>query len=540
MKNKQQKQPSEAQNQAQTQAAPAPRKKGVLEAASFLCGAAVMVLEMAGSRVVAPYLGTSLIVWTSLIGVIMASLSVGAQLGGILADRKPRTAVLAHIVMASACCVTACALAANIVLDALTGSRGSVGGIYVSSLIGAMVLFAPPSLLLGMVSPFITRLAMLDIGSSGTTVGRFSALSSAGSILGTFLGGFVLISLFASGVILLLTAGLLALVAFMLYHRGKAEGEPGAPGVFGGGAVTLLVLLAAAFGVTDARGMPAMPPGTHIDTSYNHLWIAEQTRPNGRRARYLMTAAAGEGAQSVIYTDKPDELVSDYTKFYDLAFCYKPDIKKVLMLGGGGYCVPRHLNATRDTVSVDVVELDPGITDAAIKYFNLRDGPNIRIFHEDARTFLNRADPSVRYDAVFVDVFGSWYTIPFHMATVEAAQRISDVMADDGVMISNVISSLRGPKSGVLSGIYAAMLKVFPKVLIFPATRPESQFAGARQNIMLVAFKNPSIAEDPESTRFATPEVQRLLSHMWRAPFVPSAEAFTDSFAPVERYTLME
>ena len=506
-----------------------PRKTprfGVLEISSFICGAAVMVLEMAGSRVVAPYMGTSLLVWTALIGIIMASLSAGYWLGGVASDRCPDQKVLARIVLLASFLTGLTALFANPVLTFLSGI---IGNRFLSPVIAALLLFALPSVLLGMVSPFIVRLAMRDVGSSGATVGRFSALSSAGSILGTFLGGFVLISIFASGTILLLVAATLAFVALLLYRSvWKKAVAMGA---------AFLVMAAG----TTAWGMPMMPVGEHVDTLYNHIWVAEQTRPNGRRARYLMTAAIGEGAQSLIYTDNPSELVSDYTKFYDLAFHYNPEVKKILMLGGGGYCVPRHLVATRQGVSMDIVEIDPGITAAARKYFYLQDHPALSIRHEDARIFLNRSarNPAMvgSYDAVFGDVFGSWYSIPFHLATVEAARKMYDLLTPQGVLVTNVISALEGPKSGVFHGIYAAVAEVFPHVLIFPATRSEPQFAQERQNIMIVAFKSP---ENPPEKPGYNPEVDRLLSHRWKGAFAPAIPAFTDAFAPVERYALME
>jgi spermidine synthase len=255
-----------------------------------------------------------------------------------------------------------------------------------------------------------------------------------------------------------------------------------------------------------------------------------------------MTGAVNEGAQSLVYPDKPDELVSDYTKFYDLAFHYRPQAKKILMLGGGGYCVPRHLLATRD-VAVDVVEIDPGITAVAREFFFLRDegNPKISIRHEDARVFLNREAGRRKgaYDAIFADVFGSWYSIPFHLTTVEAARAMSDLLAEDGVLVSNVISSLRGPGSGVLGGIYAALSQVFPKVLIFPASLPQPAFAESRQNLMLVAFKSEKTLA---AAAAAVPgsEAARLLSHLWTRPFNSDARAFTDAFAPVEHYALID
>ena len=252
---------------------------------------------------------------------------------------------------------------------------------------------------------------------------------------------------------------------------------------------------------------------------------------NGRRVRVLVTNP--DAAQSVMYIDNPAELFSEYTKFYDLAFSYKPDTKKVLMLGGGGYCVPRHLLATRPDVSVDVVELDPGVTQCARDYFSLKDSPNMRIFHEDARTFLNREEG--KYDAVFMDTFTSWTSIPFQMTTIETARHIRNILKPDGVLIINIIASLYGPKSGVFHGIYKAFNTAFPVMTIFPVSAPDAKYAMALQNIILIA-QGENVTGIPDS-RYTS-----LMSHQWLDPFVPdpNVPAFRDDFAPVERYALAQ
>ena len=154
-----------------------------LQAASFFCGAAVMVLELTGSRLVAPFLGTSLVVWTALIGVMMTSLCAGNWLGGCLADRRPEARLLGRILLLAAAILGATAFASNAILTALL--RRSFN-LYLTSVAAALAIFTPTTLLLGMTSPFIARLALRDVASSGGTVGRLSALNAAGSILGTF------------------------------------------------------------------------------------------------------------------------------------------------------------------------------------------------------------------------------------------------------------------------------------------------------------------------------------------------------------------
>ncbi len=499
-----------------------------LQITSFFCGAAVMILELAGSRIVAPFFGTSLIVWTALIGVIMTSLAIGNWLGGQVADKRPEGRLLGRILLISAIIIALTAFFSNLILTQLSEVQMNL---YVSSVMSALIIFTPSSVLLGMTSPFIARLAMLDVKSSGGIVGKLSALNSAGSILGTFLGGFVLISLFPSGIILMLLACGLALLSVLIYTGYWLRII----------SVIVLAILGTGTFFAEKFGLPFTPIGEQIDTQYNHLSVAESIdRRNNRRVRVLITNP--DCLQSLMYTDAHDELVSDYTKFYDLAFHYKPDTKKVLMLGGGGYCVPRHILHTRPDVSIDVVELDPGVTEVAREYFYLKDSDNLRIFHEDARTFLNREgkyNPG-QYDAIFMDTFGSWIVIPFHMTTVETAMHLKELLKPGGVLIVNTISSVRGPKAGVFNGIYKAFQTAFPTMMIFPATAPDPRYAFSQQNIMLVAMADASLNNLAPVT--SDSEFADLLSHQWLEPFVPDSHvpAFTDAFAPVEKYALMQ
>lgn len=497
-----------------------------LQIVSFFSGAATMILELTGSRLVAPFFGTSLIVWTALIGIIMTSLCIGNWLGGSIADRRPEGKLLGRILIFAAIIIALTAWACNYILTSLQGMNLNL---YMSSVLAALMIFAPASVLLGMVSPFVARLAMQNVNSSGAVVGRLSALNSAGSILGTFMGGFVLISLFPSGVILMLLASMVALLSVLVYTGAwRKIIAVFIVGIIAGGAYT-----------ANTYGLPFSPVGEQIDTSYNHLSVVESIdRRNGRRVRVLITNP--DSAQSLMYTDNPSELVSEYTKFYDLAFHYKPDTKRVLMLGGGGYCVPRYLLSERPDVAVDVVELDPGVTETARKYFDLKDSPNLRIFHEDARTFLNRAkdDGFEPYDAIFMDTFSSWIVIPFQMTTVETAAHLRELLKPDGALIVNIIASVYGPKAGVFHGIYKAFANSFSTMMIFPANAPDPKYAYALQNIILVAMGDTASSVPPTpDARFAG-----LLSHQWLEPFVPDSHvpAFTDSFAPVERYALVQ
>ncbi|MBQ9897709.1 MAG: fused MFS/spermidine synthase [Synergistaceae bacterium] len=500
-----------------------------LQIASFMCGAGVMILELTGSRLVAPFFGTSLIVWTALIGVMMISLCLGNYLGGYLADKRPENKLLGHVLMLAAIITALTAFIGNAILTQL--SRQNIN-IYIASLLAAVVIFTPASVLMGMTSPIIARLAMRDVSSSGSIVGRLSALNSAGSICGTFLGGFVLISVLPSNVILMALASGMALLSMIVYIAGWA------------GTLLLALALGCAAWSAQLYGLPMTPVGVHIDTHYNHITIVESHTFDNRRVRIMRTDPDPYSVQSLIYTDDPNELVSDYTKFYDLAFHFNPNARKILMFGGGGYCVPRHVLHERNNVSMDVVEIDPGITQAAQKYFDLDiNNANLKIFHEDARTFINRnslnfnnLSDDLKYDAVFMDVFNSWYSIPFHMTTQEAAANIRKLLKPNGLLIMNILTAIHGPRSKVFHGIYSAFAKSFPVLMIFPASAPEPKYAYSMQNVMLVALcsESPNVPADPDYN------MARLLANQWRVPFTPEIDAFTDQFAPVERYALVQ
>lgn len=497
-----------------------------LQITAFFSGAATMILELAGSRLVAPFFGTSLIVWTALIGIIMTSLCLGNWFGGSIADKRPEGKLLGRILMAAAVIIAVTAFSSNWILISIQELNLNL---YVSSVYSALTLFAPSSLLLGMVSPFVARLALHNLDSSGSVVGKLSALNSAGSILGTFMGGFVLISLFPSGVILMFVATIVALLSVIIYTGAWRK------------IIASVVMLCIGGGALNANfnGIPFAPIGEQIDTAYSHILVAETIdRRNGRRLRIMITDP--DAAQSLMYLDSPNELVSEYTKFYDLAFHYKPDAKRVLMLGGGGYSFPKHILSEYRDVSIDVVELDPGVTDTAKKYFALHDDPNLTIYHEDARTFLNRAgrDKLEPYDAVLMDTFSSAIVIPFQLTTVEAGAKLRSLLKPDGVLIVNIISSVHGPKSGVFHGIYKAFSQSFDTMMIFPVNASETKYKYALQNIILAAMSGSS-APVSEATGS---KYKNLLAHQWLDTFTPDSTvpAFTDSFAPVERYTLIQ
>jgi spermidine synthase len=231
---------------------------------------------------------------------------------------------------------------------------------------------------------------------------------------------------------------------------------------------------------------------------------------------------------SAMYLDN-DDLVHEYTKYYRLARHFRPGFKHALMIGGAAYSYPKDFLKEYTEATLDVVEIDPKLTKLAEKYFRLKPDSRLRVFHEDARTYLNRT--SKKYDVIYGDAFRS-FSVPYHLTTREAAQRMHDALNDDGVVLVNLISAVEGDKGRLLRAMLATFKSVFPQVLLYAVDDAED---GTRvQNIMLVALKSGKLPK-PYST---DPELNAYLFKTWIPPVPQDMPILTDAYAPVEDYTL--
>ncbi len=494
----------------------------MLELIVFVSGALVMVLEMVGARVMAPHLGTSTVVWTSLIGVVLACMAAGGYAGGRLADSHLSRKVLARILAGAGvgCLLTGLA-------HPLVGEAVSTGieNLYGAAVLAALCIFALPATLFGMVSPYVIRLRLANLAHSGATVGRLYALSTAGSIVGTFLGGFVLVSYFPSTHILLGTgAGMLLLALLARPHK------------VAGRATLLLLALAGIWAADDLNMAFAARSGSlTMETPYSTLRISSGYNEAGRLVRYLST---GPGfVQSGAYVDNPAELLLEYCKFYGLGTTLFPQSEKVLMLGGGAYSVPKWLLGGQsglrgERLNVHVVELDPGMTLAARAYFQLSGDPRLSITHDDARRFLNRN--TEKFDLVFVDLFNTHYSIPFHVGTQEAVTALRRAVSEDGAVMLNIISAVDGPRASILRALNHALQASFAEVRYFSVRGLPGE---ETQNLMALAFPRPrpDLAQslDPANP---DPRLQSFVSRLLPPLGPDDVPALTDELAPVERY----
>ena len=489
-------------------------KRYILEFVVFVCGALVMIYEIVGSRIVSPFIGTSTYVWTSLIGVILASLSIGYWVGGRMADKRPSVKYLASAIFIAGGLVSLTVLLKDLVLTAVAAAPL---GLEVKSVIASALLFGPASVALGFVVPYAVKLRMLSLEDTGRTVGRLYALSTVGSIAGTFAAGFLLIPFVGSVRTLYMIAASLIILALMLAPLSLTRASF---------AVITLFVLGIAANELSAYYLWRTHDLHDIDSEYSRIRVFRTTDPKtGRPMRALATDPYY--VQSAIYLDGED-LALRYTPFYHLSRHFRPGFQHTLMIGGAGYTFPTEYLRTYPGATMDVVEIDPAMTRIAQEHFRLEIDPRLNIVHEDGRVFLNTA-PSDTYDVVLLDAFGSLFTIPYQLTTLEAVRHIDRVLHDDGIVIFNVGSALRGPYSRFFQAEFATYRQVFKQVLVFQVNRetPENEV----QNLILVACKSAC-----EGAAGDDLQMQSLLNNRYTGEFPLTLPALTDDYAPVEYY----
>jgi len=487
-------------------------QKYFLEIIVFICGAVVMILELVGSRILAPFLGNSLFVWTSLIGVILGSLSFGYWWGGKLADQNPTKKIFSLIIFCAALFIGLTALIKYPILNNIYNNFD----IRLGSIMASVILFTPASLLLGMVSPYAVKLRMNSLNVSGKTVGNLYAISTIGSIGGTFLAGFYLISVFGDTKIIIILAIILLGTSLIAWSGGIIKVR----------SLLILLLIIYFSGLNFQNTSLAKQNKIELDTQYNHVVIYDgYDNRTSRPVRFLITGPYT--LQSAEFLDQNNDLVFEYSKYYRLAEHFNPGFNQALLIGGGAYSFPKDYLRRYKNSTLDVVEIDPQLTKLARQYFGLKDDPRLTIYHQDGRIFLNQTKN--KYDVIYLDAFKS-IEIPHHLTTKETVEKIYQALNDNGVVLSNLISAIEGNKGKFLRAEYATYKSVFPQTFILPVQDAKQSLRD--QNIILVALKS-KVTPAWTSANF---EFNEYLSHLWREPIPADLPILTDDYSPVEQY----
>jgi spermidine synthase len=510
----------------------------------FIAGIVTMSLEFSVSRLLIPVFGSSIYTWGSLIGVILAGLSLGYHVGGRLADKKdPSFVKFCSILFSTGLYIVFIPFITPLVLDITASMTATtLENSPYTSLLAAFILLIIPTFLLGIVSPYAVKLATKTLSKLGNTSGNLYSASTIGSIVGTFLTVFVLIPAFEIRYIIF-ALGLTLILSSLIGLRRRRF-----PNLLAGVVVVFLLLFTSN---TLLAGIVQEPPHLHSgilvfekETPYSHLDVVDSGIHNNIRTLYLNGLV-----HSKMYKDNPNELIATYTKYFPLGLIFNSDAKNVLFVGGGGFSGPKYFLNTYQNVSVDVVEIDPDVINVAKKYFNVSnsnsndDNPRLRIYNEDARDFLSKSNQ--KYDIIILDAFSKSY-VPFHLMTLEFFQILYDKLAKpNGVIVSNQIGSLgeRGEDtSDLYRAVYRTMLEVFPSVYVFPIELKSA----SNQNILLVASKNQDIKYSKDDIKQLQHQHEQVLisnnldidyaNHLYDSKNIKTDDVpiLTDQFAPVE------
>lgn len=413
-----------------------------LPALVLVAGFASLGTEMAGARLLAPYFGASDLVWANVIGLILISLSAGYWLGGRLADRYPTPRALGVVVLVAAAALALIPVAADPLFRSASHAFADVSaGAFVASFFGALAMFIVPVTALGAVAPWSVRLAVDDVSRAGEVAGRLYALSTVGSIMGTFVPVLVLIPLIGTRRTILVIAAVLALATAPALGRAALAAVP----------------VAVALALVPLGPVKAAGDGERIvfegESRYQFVQVLEKS--NGDRVLHLNEGWA-------VHSMLPAHRL--LTGNYWDAFTALPPLTsgrpaRMLVLGNAGGTVSTLYSALWPEVSVDGVELDPLVTRAARDHLGMRN-PRLRVYTADARFWLEGSRP--QYDIVVIDAYAQPY-IPFHLATREFFALVARHVRPGGVVAVNV-----GTPPGqqeLVARIGTTMRAVFPSVM---------------------------------------------------------------------------
>jgi len=424
---------------------------------AFISSFCVMVIELIAARMMAPHIGVSLYTWTSIIGVILAGIALGNFLGGRLADRYPGPAVLAVIFFAGG--LLTIAILPFIRLVAAAAWFDSLPVMLNFTLRVACIFFLP-AIVLSMVSPMVIKLSLPDIGKTGGVVGTIYALSTAGSILGTFLTGFFFILWFGTAMIVWIVAGVLILTGILAWFSWRVTNR------WRVSAGNLAILLVTIVAISTAGSLfqfrDSWQEKYTAESNYYTINVIDNQEEPG-----MKTLVLDHLVHSFVNLDNPLDLRYDYEKIFSQIVKYASrnnDSPRLLHLGGGGYSFPRYMQTVYPGSYNRVVEIDPEVTRIAYSELGLPADTAIKTSNEDARLFLIRKSGSEKYDFAVGDVFNGLST-PYHLNTLEFIQLVKANLKEDGIYMVNIIDDFQ--EGTYLPAFMHTLRQAFSRVILF-------------------------------------------------------------------------
>ncbi|TFV66393.1 UNVERIFIED_ORG: spermidine synthase [Bacillus sp. AZ43] len=478
---------------------------------TFLSSGVVLVLEIVGLRLIAPYVGVTLQTSTAVIGYALAAIAIGAWSGGLVADRTDPRRLIAPLMVAGGALVVAVLPLVRFTGSLLTGA--DAGGVLLLAAVAVVV----PAALLSAVPPMVVKLQLASLDETGAVVGRLSGIGTLGGIAATFATGFVLVAILPSSVILVGAGAVTAAVgvAVGVFLRRRTAG--------GAGQVPVGLLVLALVGGVLAW---VAPSPCEIETGYHCARVeADPERASGR-ILYLDTAR-----HSYVDLEDPTHLEFEYVRAIAAvtdALGEQGAPLSALHVGGGGLTLPRYLAEVRPGTESLVLEVDPGVVAIDREQLGLETSPELRVRVTDGRVGL-ADEPAGTRDLVVGDAFGG-LSVPWQLTTREAVELIDRALTDDGVYAINLIDH---PPLDFVRAELATLRAVFPHVALLARIPVLDGEDGG--NVVAVASRSPIPAD-----RIADRLTERDL--VWQVAqgaeldrFVGDAEVLTDDHAPVDQ-----
>ena len=482
-------------------------KKYKIEITVFLCGALGMILELVAARVLSPYIGSSNLIWTTIIGIMLTSMSIGYWAGGKIADKKPDMNILSMLILMGSFFTSLIPILETLMVKPFSAVTNNL---VLIAIITSAFIFGIPSFILATVSPFAVKLKDKQHENVGKVSGSVSSLSTLGSIIGTFMAGFILIPNLGVRTIIFIATIIQIILAFILFTKKDKTFI-----------IIMLIALISLIGL-NLYGKYLFEKNNpdiieDVDSQYSRIWIRQASNlENSYKVMQVDT-----GLESYI-NQETNEMGAPYLYYYDLFDYYNKEAKSTLMIGGAAYTYPTYYLKKYEDKTIDVSEIDEKMTQLAKEQFGLdTSNQRLKIYHQDGRSFLNYTDN--KYDTILIDAFKG-LNAPFELTTYEALTNAKNKLNDNGMVITNIISAVKGEKSDFIKYEYATYKKVFDDVKIFKVRDIADE---EEQNLILIGFKGETNKNEEKYEQYRNLLEREIMN------FESDKQVVTDNYAPI-------
>ncbi|MCX7913246.1 MAG: fused MFS/spermidine synthase [Thermodesulfovibrionales bacterium] len=490
---------------------------------TFIASFCILVIEIVAGRILAPFVGVSLYTWTSIIGIVLAGISIGAYIGGKLAHRVPETKTLATLLIISGM--------TTLLIPPITNVIAAIQfpvSLMLRIFIVTTIIFLIPSCILGMISPVVVKLAIKNLEKVGNVVGKIYAFSTLGSIIGTFAAGFFFISFMGARNVILLMGVILILTGFFvgIFYRTKKISI-----------AYFIIPPFLLFGIYDLAVRVPITKDTYHYTESDYYTIKVKRTVSSDGKTPLEALILDNLTHSYVCLENPLHIEYKYERIYADVLKWKfkkEDHFKTLTIGGGGYTFPRYMEVYYPNSLIDVVEIDPEVTKVTYKFLGLPKDTRIRSFNTDGRWYVMHCKE--KYDVIFLDAYND-LSVPYHLTTKEFAEQLKNLLTPNGIILTNIIDNF---KTGSFLPSYLKTLRAVygDKNVHLLSVSHDFENIGISTFIVLASNSNIDIKafDDFVKNHLGSAATAAIVPESMISDFISRRKAIllTDDYAPVD------